>query len=92
MKISEMEKKNQKFFFHLEIIAIELVALNTRLYWERILVKLSDTTKTEFFELIFLHTDQKMWQKYYRADLSSGLNPLTCWLLINVLSRFFLGI
>ena len=33
-----MEKEIQKFFFHLEIIAFELVALNTRFYWERILV------------------------------------------------------
>ena len=33
-----MQKKIQKFFFDLEIIAFELVALNTRFYWERILV------------------------------------------------------
>ena len=33
-----MEKKIQKRFFHFEIIAFELVALNTRFYWENILV------------------------------------------------------
>ena len=33
-----MEKKIQKIVFDLEIIASELVALNTRFYWERILV------------------------------------------------------
>ena len=38
MKISEMGKKIEIFFYHLEIIAFELVALNTRFYSERILV------------------------------------------------------
>ena len=38
MKILEMKKQIHKFFFHLEIIAFQLVALNTRFYWERILV------------------------------------------------------
>ena len=38
MKISEIEKKIEKFFFHSQIIAFELIALNTRFYWERILV------------------------------------------------------
>ena len=33
-----MQKKIQEMFFHFEIIAFELVALNTRFYWERILV------------------------------------------------------
>ena len=33
-----MQKKFQKIFFDLEINAFELVALNTRFYWERILV------------------------------------------------------
>ena len=33
-----MEKKIQKIFFGFEIIAFELVALNTRFYWENILV------------------------------------------------------
>ena len=41
-------------------------------------LKISDTNKKEFFELIFLHIDQKKLQKYCRADLSSGLDPLTC--------------
>ena len=33
-----MQKKNQKIIFGFEIIAFELVALNTRFYWENILV------------------------------------------------------
>ena len=33
-----MQKKIQKTFFDLEIVAFELVALNTGFYWERMLV------------------------------------------------------
>ena len=33
-----MEQKLQKIFFDFEIIAFELVALDTRFYWEGILV------------------------------------------------------
>ena len=33
-----MQKKTDKIFFDLEIIAFELVALNTRFCWETILV------------------------------------------------------
>ena len=33
-----MEKNIEKWFFGFEIIAFELVALNTRFYWENILV------------------------------------------------------
>ena len=53
-----MQKKIEKMFFYLDIIAFEWVALNTHIYWERTLVircqyvknsvKISDTTKTEF--------------------------------------------
>ena len=53
-----MQKKNQKIIFGFEIIAFELVALNTRFYWERIVssgvnmltnsLKISDTTEREF--------------------------------------------
>ena len=32
-----MQKKIEKFFFDFKIIAFELVALNTRFYWETIL-------------------------------------------------------
>ena len=38
MQIPEIEKKIQKRFFGFEITAFELVALNTRFYWENILV------------------------------------------------------
>ena len=33
-----MHKKIEKMFFDFDIIASELVALNTRFYWENILV------------------------------------------------------
>ena len=55
-------------------------------------LKISDTTKTEFFGLIFFLIDQKIWKKYWRAVLSSASNPLTCWPSISVLTRDFLGI
>ena len=38
MSIPELHKKIQKYFFGFEIIAFELIAWNTRFYWERILV------------------------------------------------------
>ena len=36
--------------------------------------------------------DQKIWEKYFRADLSNHLDLLTCWLSISILTRGFLGI
>ena len=33
-----MQKKIEKLFFSYDIITFELVALNTRFYWERMLV------------------------------------------------------
>ena len=38
MYILEMPKKVQQIFFDFEIIALELVGLNTRFYWEMILI------------------------------------------------------
>ena len=62
-----MEKKIQKLFFCLKIIAFEWVSSNTRFYWERIVssginmltntLKITDTTKAEILELIFLQSD-----------------------------------
>ena len=54
-------------------------------------LKISDTTKAEFAEVIPFQSDEKLWQKYCRADLSSLSNPLTCWLSISVLIRDFLS-
>ena len=64
-----MQKKIKKIFFNLEIIAFEVAALNTRFYWERKLsaginmstnnLKIWDTTKREFLELISFHSDWK---------------------------------
>ena len=46
-------------------------------------LKISDTTKTERFELIFFENDKKIRQEYCVADLSSVLELLTCWLRIS---------
>ena len=97
-----MQTNIEKIYSDFEKIAFQLVPLDTRFYLERILVigyqydkntlKISNTTKTELFELISFQSDQKIWQKYYRADLSCDadpLNPLTCWLSISLLTRGF---
>ena len=62
-----MQKKIQQIFFDFEILAFELVTLTSPFYWERILasglnmltkiLKVSDTTKTEFLELISFQSD-----------------------------------
>ena len=64
-----MQQKIQKLIFDFEIITFELLALNTHFSRETILfisvnkltnsLKISDTTKTEFFELISFQSDQK---------------------------------
>ena len=42
-----MQKQVQKIFFHFEIIAFELVALNTRFYWETIyFIRINVLTKS----------------------------------------------
>ena len=33
-----MQEKIQKLFFYFEIIAIEFITLDTRFYWDRILI------------------------------------------------------
>ena len=54
-------------------------------------LKISDITKTDFFELIFFQSHQKTWQNYWRTDLSTVLEALTSWLYTSVLTRGFLG-
>ena len=55
-------------------------------------VKISDTTQKDFLELIFFQSDQKIWQKYFRENLKTVSEPLTCLLTISVLRRGFLDI
>ena len=55
-------------------------------------LKISDTTKKELFKLIFIQSDQNIWQIYCSAGSSSVSDPSTCWLSITVLTRGFLGI
>ena len=67
-----MQKKIQEIFFDFEIKVFELGALNTRFYWERILVigchclkKKSQDLKyywKNFLEQISFGSDQKIWQ------------------------------
>ena len=97
-----MQKKIRQIFSDFEIIAYELVVLNSRFYWETIhfigcpmvtkSLKILDTSKAEFFGLIFFQSDQKIWQKFCRAYLSRVPDPLTCCLSISVMTRGFLGI
>ena len=54
--------------------------------------KISHTTTTEFFELIFFPSHQKLWQKYCCENLSDSSDLLTYWLSISVLTHGFLGI
>ena len=71
MYFSEMQKKIKQIFFGFEIIAFELVVLNTRFYREREYLsscvnmlahglKFSDTSKTKFFELISFQNDENI--------------------------------
>ena len=41
-------------------------------------LNIPDNPKTEFFEMILFESDQKIGQRYCRADLSSAFQPLTC--------------
>ena len=54
-------------------------------------LKIFETTKTEFLELDIFQSDQKIWQKYCRADVSSLSHPLTCWLSQSVLKQGLFG-
>ena len=98
-----MKKKVQYIFFDSSKTTFELVALNTRFYWEEYLssgvsmltksLKILYTAKTEFLELISFQNDQKIWPKYCRAVLRIGSDPfLTCWLSISALIRGFRNI
>ena len=55
-------------------------------------LKISDATKTEFFELKFFQSDQKISQSNCGGDLSSASDPLTYCLPISVPTLGFLGI
>ena len=94
-----MQKKFQKSFFGFGITAIEFVALNTRFYWENILVigchypnkdlKISYTSKKAFVRLIFFQSDEKISPKHCRANLSSFSHPLNISLSKSVLIPVF---
>ena len=101
--LSEMQKTIEKIISVLQMISFELIPLNTHFCWQRILVigsqyikKRSQDiryyTKTEFFELKFFQSDQKISQNNCGGYLSSVSDLLTCWLSISVPTRGFLGI
>ena len=98
-----MQKQIQRIYFDLDVIAFHLVSLNTRFYWEREYLssgvnmltnnlKIIDTTKKEFSEIILFQSDQKLWEKHCCGDLASVPNTLTCWLSIIFLTECFCGI
>ena len=102
MYTSEIDKKFKKTFWVFEIIAFELVALNTHFYWQRILVTGVQYVKKKsqdfryFQDRIlgseFFLNDQKIWQNYCRADFSIVSDPLTWSLSISILTGGFLDI
>ena len=55
-------------------------------------LKILDTTENQSCKHKFLQKDQKIWQNYCRADVSSVSEHATCWLSISVQTRGFLGI
>ena len=55
-------------------------------------LKISDTTKTKFFELKSFQSDKKIWQNYCREVFSSLSDFLTSWLSITILTEGFLAI
>ena len=55
-------------------------------------LKISDTSKGAFFELKFFQCNQKIWQNYCRANISSVSDPLTCCLSISALTPCLLSI
>ena len=60
-----MQKKIQEIFFHLEIISFELVALNTRFYWERMLVIGCQYVNKQSQDFIYYQN------RFFRADFLS---------------------
>ena len=55
-------------------------------------VTISHTTKTDLFGMLPFRIDQRIWEKYFLADLSNNLDLLTRWLSISFLTRGFLVI
>ena len=60
-----MQKKIQEIFFDLEIISFELVALNTRFYWERMLVIGCQYVNKQSQDFIYYQN------RFFRADFLS---------------------
>ena len=97
-----MQQKIQQIIFDIEIILFELVALVIPFTERELLssgvnmltnsLKISYSIKTELSKMMHFQIDQKIWEKYFPADLSNLLEPLTCSLSISVLTRGFLGV
>ena len=78
LKISELEKKIDKDFFDLEIIAFELVALNTCFYWERIHVIGCQDLNTQSQN--FRYYQDRIFGADFLSKLSINLTKLfSCW-------------
>ena len=96
-------RKNSENTFRFGIAAFEVVALNTRFYWERILVtrvnmltnslKIWDITKADIFELIFFESVKETMTIILLWKFNQCLGPFNmCWMSIIVLTLGFLGI
>ena len=55
-------------------------------------LKTLNVTKSDFFQLSYLHSDQWIWWRCCRWDWNSALSCLPCCLTMRPLKRDFLGI
>ena len=96
-----MQEKILKIFLYFEVILFELVLLETRFYWERILVigyQYTNKQSQDFryyenrtFWADFLYEWSKNMKKILPFRFGLVSDPLTCWLFITVATRGFLG-
>ena len=72
-----MQEKLQKIFFGLEIIAFQLVALNTRFYRGRILVIGSRYVNKQCQNLKYFY--EKIFELFFFSELSTNMeNMMSC--------------
>ena len=74
-----MQKTILKIFFDFEIIAFELVSLNTRIYWERRLVIGCQYVKKESQDFRY-YKNRIFWANFLSESLLKfALNTHFCW-------------
>ena len=95
-------RKNSENTFRFGIAAFEVVALNTRFYWEILVtrvnmltnsLKIWDITKADIFELIFFESVKETMTIILLGGGGGGGGGVNmCWMSIIVLTLGFLGI